>query len=409
MGSSDLTPTLGVAELLDRAGAAVAGVFPGPVWVRGEVSGLRRTPNGAVYFRLVDPDQNDRSLEVAARGRVMRAVELALENAGVGRIRDGVEVRVSGTVGVSPRGTVVLSLLEIDPAFTLGRMAVTREEILRRLAADGTLHLNKALQLPLVPLRVGLVTSRGSAAHADFLDQLKRSGYRFRVLTAHSSMQGERAPAEVVDSLARLARHDLDVVVVVRGGGSKLDLAAFDDESVARAVARMPVPVIAGIGHEIDRSVVDEVAAVSVKTPTAAAEWLVNRVAEFATRIDRARDHIRREAALALGRSRAHLALLAGGVAGARHAVAGQRDRLDRLADGIAEKARALVEAKRRELDRLADTLGVLGVEPTLRRGFAVVTRPDGLAVTRAGQLKPGDRVMVRFADGSIPMTVEPE
>src|SRR5690606_4278149 len=110
--------------------------------------------------RLVDPDQNDRSLEVAARGRVMREVELALENAGVGRIRDGVEVRVSGTVGVSPRGTVVLSLLEIDPAFTLGRMAVTREEILRRLAADGTLHLNKALQLPLVPLRVGLVTSR---------------------------------------------------------------------------------------------------------------------------------------------------------------------------------------------------------------------------------------------------------
>lgn len=409
MESSDLTTTFGVAELLTRAGSAVAGVFPGPVWVRGEVSGLRRTPNGAVFFRLVDTESNDLSLEIAARGLVMREVDLALDRAGVGSLREGVEVRVSGTVGVSRRGAVQLSLLDIDPAFTLGRMALTREEVLRRLAADGTLDLNKTRPIPLVPLRVGLVTSRGSAAHADFLDQLRRSGRRFRVLTVHASMQGERAPAGIVEALDRLSAQAVDVVAVVRGGGSKLDLAAFDNEEVARAIARMPMPVVVGIGHEIDRSVVDEVAAISVKTPTAAGEWLVTRVEDFAGRIDRARAAISDQALRAFQRSESMLASLASGVAGARHAVAGQRERLDRLAEDVADRARAYLQNKGRELDRLGDTLAVLGVEPTLRRGFAVVTRLDGSAVTRAGQLKAGESVSVRFADGSVPMRVETE
>ena len=409
MESSEPTPTYGVAELLEEAARVVTGAFPAPVWVRGEISGLRRTPNGAAFFRLVDAESDDVSLEVAARGMVMREIDLSLDRAGVGSLRDGVEVRVTGTVGISGRSRFQLSLLDIDPAFTLGRMAITREEILRRLAADGTLDLNKRLPVPPVPLRVGLVTSRGSAAHADFLDQLKRSGLRFRVLTAHASMQGEHAPEAVAGALQRLSTVQVDVVAVVRGGGSKLDLAAFDTEEVARAVARMPVPVIAGIGHEIDRSVVDEVAAVPVKTPTAAGEWLVARVQDFATRIERARESIDEQARRALRRSETALAGMAAGISGARHAVAGQRDRLDRLAEDITQRSRALLESRARELDRLGDTLAVLGVEPTLRRGFAVVTRPDGSAVTRAGQLESGEKVTVRFTDGSVSMTVESE
>jgi len=171
----------------------------------------------------------------------------------------------------------------------------------------------------------------------------------------------------------------------------------------------MPVPVIAGIGHEIDRSVVDEVAAVPVKTPTAAGEWLVARVQDFATRIERARESIDEQARRALRRSETALAGMAAGISGARHAVAGQRDRLDRLAEDITQRSRALLESRARELDRLGDTLAVLGVEPTLRRGFAVVTRSDGSAVTRAGQLESGEKVTVRFTDGSVSMTVESE
>lgn len=409
MGSSEQAPTLGVAELLDRAELALTREFPGPTWVRGEVSGLRRTTRGAAFFRLVDTDSSERSLEVAARGRVMRDVDLVLDRAGVGGLRSGVEVRVSGTVGVSDRSQVVLSLLEIDPIFTLGRLAVDREMVLKRLAADGSLHVNRSRPLPLVPLRVGLVTSRGTAAHADFLDQLRRSGFRFRVLTAHASMQGSRAADEVVAALGRLAKESIDLVAIVRGGGAKLDLRTFDTEEVARAVAALPYPVVCGIGHEVDRTVVDEVAAVSMKTPSAAGEWIVARVADFAARLERARSEIRDRARDGHRRSLTRLSHMAAAVGSARHAVDGQREGLSRLADGVAERARRVVDMRARELVALGETLGAVGVEPTLRRGFALVSRLDGKTVTRAAQLRPGESVRVRFTDGTLDMTVEEE
>src|SRR5690606_41740386 len=163
-----------------------------------------------------------------------------------------------------------------------------------------------------------------------------------------ASMQGEHAPEAVAGALQRLSTVQVDVVAVVRGGGSKLDLAAFDTEEVARAVARMPVPVIAGIGHEIDRSVVDEVAAVPVKTPTAAGEWLVARVQDFATRIERARESIDEQASRALRRSETARAGMAAGLPGARHVVAGHRDRPGRLAEGLTPRCRALLASRAR-------------------------------------------------------------
>lgn len=407
MESSEQAPTYGVAELLAQADQALALEFPSPVWVRGEVSGMRRTTRGAVFFRLVDPDSPDSSLEVAVRGRVMREVDLTLERSGVGSLRNGVEVRVSGTVGVSPRSQLVLSMLELDPSFTVGRLAVDREEVLRRLVADGSVRANKEVPVPLVPLRIGLVTSRGTAAHADFLDQLRASGFRFRVLTAQASMQGERAPEEITTALARLSDERVDVVALVRGGGAKLDLRAFDTEEVARAVARMPVPVISGIGHEIDRSVTDEVSAVSVKTPTAAAEWLVSRVADYAMRLDRARAEIRDRARDAHRRTATRLGDMAGAIASARHAVDRQSERLTDVGERISDRARHLLAARHRELESLGETLSAVGVEPTLRRGFTLVSRLDGSPVLRGADLEEGEAVRVRFADVTVRMVVE--
>ncbi len=409
MGSPEPTPTLGVTELLGRLQTAVADAFPTPVWVGGEVSGLRRTPRGAVFFDLVDPDDADKSVRVAARGIVMREVDLAFDRAGVGSVRAGIQVRISGTVSLSARGIVTISLLDVDPAFTVGKLALDREELLRRLAADGSLQANKALLLPLVPLRLGLVTSRGSAAHADFLDQLKRSGFRFRVATAHASMQGENAPAQIARAVERASAASVDLVAVVRGGGAKLDLQAFDTEVVARAVARSPVPVVTGIGHEIDQSVADLAAAVTVKTPTAAAEWIVGRVAAYAETIDRARNFIREQARTAYRDAGTALGTLAAGVGMARRAVSSEAERLDTLSDGIRDAARRGLETRGKDLESLAETLLAVGIEPTLRRGFGLVSRHDGSPVTRAAQLAAGDRVRVRFADDSVDMRVEEE
>ena len=400
--------TLTVAEALARIDGAIASRLPGPIWIRGEVTGFRRTAGGAGFFRLADPVEERQVIDVSARGLVMREVDVALGAAGIGGLRDGVEVRVKGTVGVDrARSVVRLSLLGVDPAFTAGRLAVDRQEVMRRLAADGSLAANGRLPLPLVPLDVGLVTSRGSAGHADFLDQLRISGYRFCVRTVHASMQGASAVGEIVRALGRLGAEPVDVLVLVRGGGSKLDLAAFDSEEVSRAVARTPVPVVAGIGHEIDRSVVDEVAAVSVKTPTAAAEWLVGSVADYAGRIDTARRAIREEARRACsGASQRldHSAALLGGV---RSTISRQHDRLVSLGAGLADESRRVVGRQAAELENIEQLFAAMGVEATLQRGFTLVTDVNGRVVRSADAVRAGDRLGLRFADGSVTAVVD--
>jgi exodeoxyribonuclease VII large subunit len=400
--------TLTVAQLLDTLGEAVGMAMPGPVWVRGEVSGLQRTNRGAAFFRLVDPERPDNALDVAASGRMMMTVTHALESAGVGALRSGIEVRVRGTVGLrQSRGLIQLSLLEVDPAFTAGRLALSRDEVLRRLDADGTLAANERLEIPLVPLRIGLVTSRGSAAHADFLDQLRRPGYRFSVRTVQAAMQGEAAEDNIVKALERLAAEDLDLVAVVRGGGAKLDLAAFDTERVGRAVGSMPVPVVTGIGHETDRTVADEAAAVALKTPTAAAEWIVSRVADYAGRLDTARRAIREAAQAALSGAVTRLDHSAVQLAGTRGVLRRQIDQIDVLERGVADGSRSAVQRGRVHLDAMGQMLEAIGVESTLRRGFAILTRPGGRVVWSASELGPGDRLTARLADGSVELVVE--
>lgn len=402
-----MTVTLTVVELMAVLDSAVSAAVPGPVWVRGEVSGFNRTSRGAAFFRLVDPDSPEHAIEVASSGRLMMTVDHVLESAGVGMLRSGIEVRVKGTVGLRRnRAQIQLTLLEVDPAFTAGRLALDRAEILRRLSADGTLAANGLLELPLVPLRIGLVTSRGSAAHADFIDQLSRPGYRFSVVTVQATMQGENAASDVVKALRRLSSESIDVVALVRGGGSKLDLAAFDAETVGRTVAAMPVPVLTGIGHETDRSVADEAAAVAMKTPSAAAEWIVARVAEYARRVETARRMIREAALLAWNRSVSDLDHTALQLAETRGSLARHRDHLDYLDRGVADSSRALITRQRDLLGSFAEMFSAIGVEPTLKRGFALVTRLDGTVVRKAGTLAQGELVAVRMADGTVTMTV---
>jgi exodeoxyribonuclease VII large subunit len=338
----------------------------------------------------------------------MAEIDHELNSVGVGSLRAGIEVRIEATVGVRRGSSLVqLSLLRVDPEFIAGRLAVDREEVLRRLKAEGLLDLNARLPLPLVPLNVGLVTSRGSAAHADFLNHLRSPGYRFRVSTVEATMQGETSPEQVVRGLDRLSREPLDVVTIVRGGGSKLDLAAFDNETVGRQIAAMPVPVVTGIGHETDRSIADEVAAVAEKTPTAAAGWLVARVAEYARRIDTARDAIRDESLKSIGRTASNLNHLAAQLSGSREVLRRQQDQLSHLAVGVAERSREGLKHQTGLVESLGGLIATMGLEPTLRRGFAVVTRPDGSPVREAASLAEGDPVVVRMADGKVRMTVE--
>jgi exodeoxyribonuclease VII large subunit len=200
------------------------------------------------------------------------------------------------------------------------------------------------------------------------------------------------------------------MLAIVRGGGSKLDLAVFDTEVVARAIAAAPVPVLTGIGHEMDRTIADEAAAVAEKTPSAAGEWLVSRVAEFAGRLDRARAHIGREGREALRRHRHQLRVAMADVSGAALTLRRQEDHLHRLGADLARGSRRVVERHQVGLETLRQWFSAIDLEPTLRRGFAIVTAVDrGTVIKTVGQVSPGDLLSIRFADGTVLVEVSDE
>jgi exodeoxyribonuclease VII large subunit len=429
------SPTWTVGELAQAIGERLRAAFPGEVWVRGEIHDLVRARSGHVYFTLreagVDgPAGAQLSVMLSATNKV-RVNRLLLRGGDRVRMTDGTEVRIRGRIDLyAPRGQLQLQMTSIDPAFTLGQLAAARAALLDRLRTEGLLDANALLPLPVAPLRVGVVTSAGSAAEADVVHELRRSGFRFEITVADVRVQGPDAPGAIAGAITGLSRSRVDVVVVARGGGAATDLAAFDSELVARAIATAAVPVITGVGHETDRAVADEVAHTSAKTPTAAAQHVVATVAlaleraeqawsRLAIRATHALDHA--DADLRRARGRAALAARA-----ATHRQLGRVDdaaaRLRRCGTGLLDGAdadlgdavRRLVASSARRLDRADDRLDVLAartvaLDPAraLARGWAIVRSPDGRVVRSVGDVAAGATLSVQVSDGSLQATVE--
>lgn len=282
--------TFTVSQVTTRLHRAVADAFPAEVWVRGEVDGLRPpTANGHVYLSLSEKARGrDSSTLQAVLLRQSRVrIERALAAHPSFRLADGIEVRVRGRVQFG-YGRVQLVVSEVDPVHTLGRQAAERDRVLGALAGEGLLERNGRRALPMAPLHIGLVTSDGSAACQDVVHELEASGLGFRITVADARVQGHGAEASILAALAHALAFRPDVVLLVRGGGARTDLATFDGERIARAIAGALVPVLTGIGHEIDTSVADAVAHTAYKTPTACAAAVVDHVRAAAARSEAA-------------------------------------------------------------------------------------------------------------------------
>ena len=427
-------PTWSVGELAQAIGGLLQGAFPREVWVRGEIHDLSRPQSGHVYFTLVEPGDGfdpGASLAVMLSSSRKGAVNRALKRAGGAvRMTDGTDVRIRGRLDwYAPRGQLQLRMTEIDPAYTLGQLEVARAELLAKLQAEGLLRANAALALPLVPLRIGLVTSAGSAAAADFVHEVRRSGFAFELVQVDVRVQGLDAPAELAAGIRDAAAAGVDVVALVRGGGARTDLRAFDDERVARAIATCPVPVLTGIGHEIDRAVADEVAHRAEKTPTACAQALVAMVAAYAAELHRLWGRIAQHAVRAVAVQGGHVEGVAerteraatAGVRAAAQRLAGHAERIQLAARSHVRDAdaRAVDHARRlrhrapralAEADRalLALEARVRAHDParTLARGWSITRRPDGTLVRSPDDVAPGDELHTLVAGGQVRSTV---
>jgi exodeoxyribonuclease VII large subunit len=454
---SDEAATLSIGELVSRVNRTLADGVGRGIWVRGEINSFtQRTQHR--YFTLVDDgagaaDVRQRPKVAAALfGQTFQRLRRRLEEAGL-TLQDGVAVRVRGTLELyGPTGRLTFRVSDIDPQFTLGHLALQRDALLRRLAADGLLELNRSLDLPLVPSRVGVVTSRQSDGWHDFRTNLSESGLGFDLLLAPVVVQGASAPIQIGRALHLLgARGDVDVIVLVRGGGSRSDLATFDHERVAKAIANCPLPVITGVGHDLDRSVADHVAHTATKTPTACAQFLIDRVRSFTSDLDRcshavahaanrtlsaagavlardrhrvrvaarrsirdAHDHVQRT-----GRdvSMAARGTLDGGAHelhqserrlefSARRAVRSAETRLEQVATRFARRPAEVLRQETHRLDVLEARLRAVDPEHALERGWTITTTPDGRIVRSIHELQPGDTVTTRLRDGQAHSTV---
>ncbi len=311
--------TCTVSEFAWEMKGLLADAYPSAAWVAGEVQRLRSAARGQLYFELIEKGRGDRiqaKLDCVLWADERAVTEAALREAGV-ELAEGVELRCCGRPDFWPGGGRLQFMVgEVDPLFSLGAFEKRRRATLKALEAQGLLERNGQLPLPAAPLEIGLVTSEGSAAWHDFLDTLVNSGLGFRVHFVHSAVQGTAAEEEIDRAFDRLAAfacggRRLDAIALIRGGGSRSDLAAFDSRRVARAVARSPAPVIAGIGHQIDRSIADVVAHTSCKTPTEAAEFLVDRAEAAERGLEDARRRLLLRSADVLGSARQRVGAVA--------------------------------------------------------------------------------------------------
>lgn len=423
-------PTYSVGELAEAINSAIRRRFTDGVWVRGEIQGW--SERGAhAYFRLVeDTDEGKAAINIQFFANARMRLRPMLSKHRL-RLGDGLKVRIFGHLDYfAPSGQLGLKMSGLDPRFTLGEMALERDDVVRRLVANGLFDANRRTRLPAAPLRIGVVTSTASAAWGDFTHELDRSGLAFSLRVIDVRVQGELAVDMVSGALRTLSRHDdLDVVVLIRGGGSKTDLATFDHESIATAIAHSPVPIFTGLGHEIDRSVADEVAHSSLKTPTACAAALVEHVYAFQALVEQAWSSVDRHATRALQHANTSLTTIAQGIR--RATVSGversddrlghRRQRVGAAADRALERAQdrllsagsslarvpVRLEPELRHIEAVAARVRLLDPVHTMARGWSITRAADGSIVRSADSLAAGATITTTFAKGSARSRVE--
>ncbi len=281
-------------DLNNRVRRVLKDQFAEPLWITAEIASVLENRSGHCYLELVDKCEEEENPVAVAKGTIWaftyRMLKPYFETTTGRRLEKGMKVLIQAEVVFHELYGFSLNIKDIDPTFTIGNIERTRREIIEQLEQEGIIDMNQNLEMPLLPKNVAVISSPTAAGLGDFLDQLHNNsyGYKFHVKLFPAVMQGEKTTESVIAALDRIYEYEelFDVVVIIRGGGGQADLGSFDSYDMAANVAQFPLPVIVGIGHERDETIVDRVAFVRVKTPTAAAAFLIERFQNFEARID---------------------------------------------------------------------------------------------------------------------------
>lgn len=409
-----MTESYSLSELGKCIKMTLKTAFAEPVWVRAEISEMHENVSGHCYLDLIEKADDTDVLVAKQKATIWaftyRMLKPYFESETGATLRAGMKVLLLCEVEFHEVYGVSLNVRDIDPAFTVGEMAVRRAEIIRRLTDDGIVDMNKQQPLAPVPQRVAVISSATAAGYGDFCDQLRNNvfGYTFYTKLFPATMQGAQTEQSVVAALDKICDFidNFDVVVIIRGGGATSDLVAFDNYNLALHCAQFPLPIISGIGHQRDESVVDLVAHTRVKTPTAAAEFLVARINDFEKNIDEmaqnvafsAREVVHDE----LLRLQQRIARL-----GVVQRVCVRHDAaLQYLTMRLRNAAKMAISSEEKRMALVEKSIEYADPATLLRRGFTLTTK-HGKIVKSVCDVAPGDIVTTHLADGAFTAMVQ--
>ena len=411
-------PHITLRELQRRVKSVLEGAFALPLWVSAEISDIKVNYSGHCYLELVEKAEKggDNGVPTAqARAVIWKShfprIAAYFEAETGQRLAPGLKILAKVLVSYHELYGFSLQITDVDPSFTLGDLERQRQQTIAQLQQDGVWEMNRGVPMPTVVQRVAVVSSAQAAGYQDFCKELAKSPYRFEVELFDAFMQGEAAEGSIIDALCRVAdrREEFDAVVIIRGGGSRSDLNCFNAYRICSYVAQFPLPVITGIGHDKDTSVADMVAHTALKTPTAVAGWLVERMDRICGWLDAAALQLH-DGVLRLSRTQqVRLEELAGdvrhlslGLLRQRGLELGSREEVFRQAVG------SFLRQQRQQLAATGELVESRSPRHILRMGFAVV-RSGGRAVTSVRQVAAGERLTINVADGRFSAEVKAE
>ena len=406
---------LSLFELNGLVRRSISSCMPDTYWVQAELSDVRTNYSGHCYLEFVQKDTNGNNLIAKARGTIWSNVYKMLkpyfEQETGQAFTSGIKVLVEVSVEFHELYGYSLTVLDIDPTYTVGDMERKRREILRQLEEEGVIDLNKELEMPILPQRIAVISSATAAGYGDFCNQLQNNprGYDFHTELFPAIMQGERVEETILVALDAINERmeEFDVVVIIRGGGATSDLSGFDTYLLATSCAQFPLPIITGIGHERDDTVIDSVAHTRVKTPTAAAEYLIAKMDKCADVLDEmssrlmqgVRNHLLWEHRRIESLKQRIPASAYKRISEAKYALlSARRD--------IQLAVRSFSSLKKHRLALLQQRLNDAMPEKQLARGYSI-TLKDGRVVKDVSLLKEGDTLVTMFHHGKIESEVK--
>ncbi|MDR0295640.1 MAG: exodeoxyribonuclease VII large subunit [Prevotellaceae bacterium] len=386
MKKGEITTGINLSELLDKAKQALESGLPDSYWLTAEINEIKTNTTGHCYLSLIEKEEDGEQLKAKVAATIwasaFRMIKPYFESSTGRPLSAGLKVLVKASIQFHVLYGISLNIVDIEPSYTVGSMALQRRSTIAQLQSDGVFDMNRELEFPLLPQRIAVISSEQAAGYQDFIHQLYENdeSYAFAVTLFPASVQGATAVTEIIAALDAINNYQqaFDVVAIIRGGGATADLICFDDYMLAAHVAQFPLPVLTGIGHNKDESVVDMVAYQSLKTPTAVANYLIDCLSSQEVELEAFGEIIENIALAVLNKEQHTLSL---------------------LQQLIAMHSQQQLQQEKFKLQLYANDLQSYNPYSVLARGYAVV-RQQGKALTNPAAIHLQEEIEITLHKG---------